>query len=138
MAARAIACTALSTTLTLLLPTAARQSGAAAPPDRLASTSEFAPFRVPAMWEYSRPLIAPERRDRDPSRAQKDPSVVFHGGKWHVFMTVKLPGRSAIEYCSFDQWENADRSRARFSRSATATTTAPRRSSTSFRTGSGT
>jgi hypothetical protein len=70
-----------------------------------------AAFRVPAMWEYSAPLIAPEKRDREPSRAQKDPSVVFFEGKWHVFMTVKLPGRSAIEYCSFERWEDADASR---------------------------
>jgi hypothetical protein len=66
---------------------------------------------LPAMWEYSRPLIAPERREREPSRAQKDPTLVFHGGKWHVFMTVKLPGRSAIEYCAFENWEDADASR---------------------------
>ncbi len=68
-------------------------------------------LRVPTMWEYSDPLITPEKRDRDQSRAQKDPSVVFHGGKWHVFMSVKLPGRSAIEYCSFEKWEEADRSK---------------------------
>ena len=68
-------------------------------------------FTVPARWEYSAPLIAPEERDRDPSRAQKDPTLVYYGGKWHVFMTVKLPGRSAIEYCSFEQWKDADRSR---------------------------
>ena len=68
-------------------------------------------FAVPRMWEYSAPLIAPERRPDNPSRAQKDPTVVFHGGKWHVFMTVKLSGRSAIEYCSFEKWEDADRSR---------------------------
>jgi len=65
-------------------------------------------FRVPAMWEYSAPLIAPEPRTKDPSHAQKDPTVVFSGGRWHVFMTVKLPGRSAIEYCSFRNWEDAD------------------------------
>ena len=68
-------------------------------------------FKVPDLWEYSAPLISPEKRERAPSRAQKDPTVVFHGGKWHVFMTVKLPGRSAIEYCSFEKWEDADRSR---------------------------
>ena len=67
-------------------------------------------FRVPAMWEYSAPLIGPEKRDVDPSRAQKDPTVVQYGGKWHVFMTVKLPNRSAIEHCSFERWEDADRS----------------------------
>ena len=68
-------------------------------------------FRVPALWEYSAPLIAPEPRAAETSRAQKDPTVVFHGGKWHVFMTVKLPSRSAIEYCAFEKWEQADRSR---------------------------
>lgn len=62
------------------------------------------------MWEYTAPLIALEKRERDPSHAQKDPTLVFHKGKWHVFMTVKLPGRSAIEYCSFQKWEDADRS----------------------------
>ncbi|NLF73289.1 MAG: glycoside hydrolase [Candidatus Anammoximicrobium sp.] len=67
-------------------------------------------FRAPGMWEYSAPLIGPERRDTDPSHAQKDPSVVFYGGKWHVWMTVKLPKKSVIEYCSFARWKDADRS----------------------------
>jgi len=67
-----------------------------------------AAFRVPATWEYSPPLISPEKREKDPSRAQKDPTLVFCGGGWHVFMTVKLPGRSAIEYCSFEKWKDAD------------------------------
>ena len=67
-------------------------------------------FKVPAMWEYSPLLIAPETRETNPSRAQKDPSVVFYGGQWHVFMTVKLPGKSAIEYCSFEDWKDADQS----------------------------
>ena len=73
-----------------------------------AHVSETAAFRAPAIWEYSAPFIAPERRDQEPSRAQKDPTVVFFEGKWHVFMTVKLPDRSAIEYCSFKNWEDAD------------------------------
>ena len=30
-----------------------------------------------------------------------------HEGRWHVFMTVKLPARSAIEHCSFERWEDA-------------------------------
>ncbi len=67
-----------------------------------------ADFSVPRTWEYTAPLIAPEVREREPSRAQKDPGVVFHEGRWHVFMTVKLPGRSAIEYCSFTQWKEAN------------------------------
>jgi hypothetical protein len=67
-------------------------------------------FKIPPIWEYSRPLISPEDREHDRSRAQKDPTVVFHEGQWHVFMTVKLPRRSAIEYCSFTDWEHADQS----------------------------
>jgi hypothetical protein len=67
-------------------------------------------FEPPARWEYSAPLISPEQRGQERSRAQKDPTVVFYRGKWHVFMTVKLPGRSAIEYCSFEDWKDADRS----------------------------
>ncbi|MCZ7638818.1 MAG: non-reducing end alpha-L-arabinofuranosidase family hydrolase [Verrucomicrobia bacterium] len=65
---------------------------------------------LPRLWEYSAPLIGPEVRDREPSRAQKDPSVVYHAGRWHVFMTVKLPGRSAIEHVSFTRWEDAQAS----------------------------
>jgi hypothetical protein len=61
-------------------------------------------------WQYSAPLIGPEARIDEPSRAQKDPTVVFHQGRWHVFMTVKLPKRSAIEYCSFAKWEDAQAS----------------------------
>ncbi len=61
----------------------------------------------PARWEYGPPLIAPEPRTARPSHAQKDPSIVFHDGRWHVFMTVKLPASSAIEYCSFARWEEA-------------------------------
>lgn len=67
-------------------------------------------IRLPKVWEYSAPLIAPEVRRENVSRAQKDPSVVFHDGRWHVFMTVKLEGSSAIEYCSFERWDQADRS----------------------------
>jgi len=40
----------------------------------------------------------------------KDPSVVFDGGKWHVFMTVRSEGWTPTEYVSFDTWENADTS----------------------------
>jgi hypothetical protein len=67
-------------------------------------------FKVPTLWEYTAPLIAPEKRQGNPSRAQKDPTVVFYDGKWHVFMTVKLPDKSAIEYCSFRKWEQANSS----------------------------
>ncbi len=68
-------------------------------------------FAPPSHWYYSAPLIAPEARKEESSRAQKDPTVVFHEGRWHVFATVKLPGRSAIEHCSFSDWKDANASR---------------------------
>ena len=75
------------------------------------STEQTLGLTLPARWQYSHPLISPEDRDHNPSRAQKDPSIVFYDGKWHVFMTVKLPGRSAIEYCSFAKWQDANEAR---------------------------
>jgi hypothetical protein len=80
-------------------------TGAAPPPPQRGS------FEPPRQWEYSAPLIAAEVRERNPSHAQKDPSVVFYDGQWHVFMTVKLPGKSALEYCSFKSWEDANASK---------------------------
>ncbi|MCB1120901.1 MAG: hypothetical protein KJT03_05090 [Verrucomicrobiae bacterium] len=67
-------------------------------------------LKLPGKWVYSNPLISPEKREVAPSHAQKDPTVVFFEGRWHVFMTVKLEGRSAIEYVSFEKWEDADAS----------------------------
>ena len=69
------------------------------------------PFSIPAQWDYGRPLIEPEVREHEPSRAQKDPTIVYVDGRWHVFMTVKLPGRSAIEHCSFSDWEDANQAK---------------------------
>lgn len=71
------------------------------------SSSEV-PVRLPKQWEYSAPLVAPEQRANEPSKAQKDPTFVYHDEQWHLFMTVKLPGRSAIEYCQFKTWDQAD------------------------------
>jgi hypothetical protein len=68
-------------------------------------------FKIPAQWNYGKPLISPEPRQNEPSHAQKDPSVVFHDGKWHVFMTVKLQGRTVMEYCSFTNWDQANESK---------------------------
>lgn len=65
---------------------------------------------IPTAWEYTAPLVSPEIRESDPSYAQKDPTIVFHDGRWHLFMTVKLPKRSAIEYCSFEHWKDANAS----------------------------
>ncbi len=65
-------------------------------------------LQLPKQWEYSAPLIEPEQREKDQSYAQKDPTLAYDKGRWHVFMTVKLPGRSVIEHCSFTDWEQAN------------------------------
>jgi hypothetical protein len=66
-------------------------------------------LQPPFAWELSPVLIAPEVRAKDPCVAVKDPSVVFDGGKWHVFMTIKCEGWTPTEYVSFDRWENANK-----------------------------
>lgn len=80
----------------------------AAEPDEAAQKSQWL---LPSQWEYGPPLIGPDKHATEVSRAQKDPTLVFHDGRWHVFMTVKLPGRTAIEYCSFEDWQDANASK---------------------------
>jgi len=85
-------------TTALIIPAAYAQTP-------LSDTTELV---LPEQWEYSAPLISPEDRDFDKSHAQKDPSVVFHDGRWHVFMTVKIGQRTVMEYCSFKDWKTAN------------------------------
>ncbi len=72
-----------------------------------APDSREAKLVLPDQWEFTAPLISPEERNADRSHAQKDPSVVFHNGQWHVFMTVKIGQRTVMEYCSFKDWPDA-------------------------------
>ncbi len=60
-------------------------------------------------WTSSPPLIAPANRPEDPVVAIKDPSVVFHRGRWHLFCTIRSVKRThQIEYLSFVDWQAAD------------------------------
>jgi hypothetical protein len=68
-------------------------------------------LNLPVAWQYSAPLITPEKRAEYPSVSQKDPTIVFDAGKWHVFMTIKCQDFTPIEYCSFTKWEDADKAR---------------------------
>jgi hypothetical protein len=62
-------------------------------------------FEPPRLWEYSAPLLGPEVRDRDRSHAQKDPSVVFYAGRWHVFMHVgEGQGRDGVRPIPVAHW----------------------------------
>ncbi|MBI4660194.1 MAG: glycoside hydrolase [Verrucomicrobia bacterium] len=58
-------------------------------------------------WKASGPLIdiGPGRDAPDPHVSIKDPTFVFHGGRWHLFTTVRLKsGKVDIEYLSFADW----------------------------------
>jgi hypothetical protein len=61
-------------------------------------------------WQASQPLIdvGPGKELPDPLVAIKDPTVVFHQGRWHVFSTIRAKsGKVDIEYLSFKDWPDA-------------------------------
>ncbi|QOV88842.1 non-reducing end alpha-L-arabinofuranosidase family hydrolase [Humisphaera borealis] len=69
------------------------------------------PLQPPFRWTLSPPLIAPADRPADPCVAVKDPTVVFHDGKWHVFSTIRSQKRThQIEYVAFADWSKANES----------------------------
>jgi len=60
-------------------------------------------------WTAGRPLVAPVQTPGEHRYSVKDPSIVFHGGRWHLFVTVRGRERShSIEYLSFASWDEAD------------------------------
>lgn len=59
-------------------------------------------LRAPFAWTASEPLLAAPQRPGDPCYSLKDPTIVYHGGRWHLFCTVRGEKRShRIEYLSF-------------------------------------
>ena len=61
-------------------------------------------------WKSSPPLVAPAQRPDDPCVSIKDPTVVFHDGRWHLFCTIRSEKRShQIEYLNFTDWKDADK-----------------------------
>jgi hypothetical protein len=61
-------------------------------------------------WVCGEPLVGPADRADDPCQAIKDPSVVWYGGKWHLFCTIRSQKRThQIEYLSFGDWKEADK-----------------------------
>ena len=61
-------------------------------------------------WKSSEPLldVGSGREAADPHVAIKDPSVVFHEGRWHLFATLRMKsGRVCMEYLNFADWPQA-------------------------------
>ena len=60
-------------------------------------------------WKSSPPLVAAAQRPEDPCVSIKDPTVVFHDGRWHLFCTIRSEKRThQIEYLNFADWKEAD------------------------------
>ena len=81
--------------------------------------------------------LPPKSETTIPVGLRRTPPWSIYDGKWHVFMTVKLPNRSAIEYCSFENWADADSSPRTILEVSESDYSALRRSFTSHRTRSG-
>ncbi len=56
-------------------------------------------------WTLGKPVFKPEVGAVDHCFSVKDPTVVRHEGRWHVFYTVRRAVRThSIEYVSFTDW----------------------------------
>ncbi|MBB5800293.1 endo-1,4-beta-xylanase [Saccharothrix ecbatanensis] len=89
------------------LNTAASASTATASPD---TESGFEVGSLPSRfrWSSSGPIIAPKNDSTHRLSAIKDPSVVFHNGRYHVFATVtSSTGGYGMVYLNFTDWSRA-------------------------------
>ena len=60
-------------------------------------------------WTSTGPLITAKQDATHPIVSVKDPSVVYAGGRWHVFATTaNTAGAWSIVYLSFTDWSQAD------------------------------
>lgn len=63
-------------------------------------------------WTTGGPVldVGSGRTAADPHLAVKDPSVVFHDGRWHLFVTLRMrSGKVDIQYLNFRDWAEANR-----------------------------
>lgn len=60
-------------------------------------------------WRIGEPLVAPAPRADEPDYSVKDPSIVFHDGSWHLFVSVRGRKRShRVDYLRFAKWAEAN------------------------------
>ncbi len=80
---------------------AALAAGNPAEPSTPLDTGRFA-------WRASAPLLGPVPGGADPQVSVKDPSLVYHEGRWHLFATRRFKsGKVDLEYCNFRDWSEA-------------------------------
>jgi hypothetical protein len=58
-------------------------------------------------WTSSPPLVTPPKGGANKHYGVKDPSVVYHDGRYHVFMTTAADNGWALAYTSFRDWSEA-------------------------------
>ncbi|MGW1780549.1 non-reducing end alpha-L-arabinofuranosidase family hydrolase [Streptomyces sp. NPDC002143] len=58
-------------------------------------------------WSSGGQLIAPKPDSTHAIAGIKDPSVVYHNGKYHVFASVASPAGYGLVYLSFSDWSQA-------------------------------
>jgi hypothetical protein len=72
-------------------------------------------LKAPFSWTLGKPVLSARTGEPDTYYSVKDPSVVYYGGAWHVFCTVRGKQRShQIEYITFDKWENTSKAKRTF------------------------
>lgn len=62
----------------------------------------------PGAWEITVPVLNPGPKGAFDETSVKDPSVVRHDGKWHVFYTARGNGRYSMGYVAAPDWEGLD------------------------------
>jgi hypothetical protein len=68
-----------------------------------------APIARDVRWTTSAPVVAPRNLPELHVYSIKDPSVVRHDDRWHLFCTIRGKERShAIVYLSFTDWNDAN------------------------------
>ncbi len=65
-----------------------------------------APLPEAMRWTCGAPLVSFGRGDG--GHAIKDPTVVFHDGRWHVYATLKRTNSTIMVYLGFETWDQAD------------------------------
>ncbi|MEU5247670.1 non-reducing end alpha-L-arabinofuranosidase family hydrolase [Streptomyces asoensis] len=98
-----------SATTTTQRPSAATDMAAtsAAPSTSAGSKASAAALPSSFRWSSSGALIAPKPDATHAIAGIKDPTVVYHNGKWHVFASTAQSSGYNLVYLSFTDWSQA-------------------------------
>jgi hypothetical protein len=74
------------------------------------------PVLAPRAWVSTGPLVLPTANAQHPIVSVKDPTIVYHDGRWHIFATTAAPkgatsGGWGMAYFNFATWDDAPRAK---------------------------